>query len=94
MSSQNISQAQNYNQNVPQQASHSVFFNYKPQATVDCSENYSFFQQNKNITYNKLQKHNLKFFCQILNAAEPLQMTMNPYLWVDHLKLLINRYWF
>ena len=48
MNSQNQSQSQH--QNVPQQASQSVFFNDKPQATLDHSENYQFFQKkNKNI---------------------------------------------
>ena len=39
---------QSQNQNVQQQASQSVFFNDQPRATLDRSENYSFFQQNKN----------------------------------------------
>ena len=51
MNSQNQSQAQNYNRNVPQQASHTVIFNDQPRATVDHSGNYPFLQQN-NITNN------------------------------------------
>ena len=38
--SQNQSQSQT--QNVPQQASQSVFFNDQPRATLDCSENCPF----------------------------------------------------
>ena len=50
MNSQNQSQTQNYNRNVPQQASHTVFINDQTRATLDRSENYPFFQQNKNLT--------------------------------------------
>ena len=45
MISQNQPQAQNCNQQVPQQASYSVFFNDQQRSTVDCSENFPFFQQ-------------------------------------------------
>ena len=45
--SQNQSQSQNYNQSLPQQASHIVFFNDQPRTTLDRSKNYPFFQQNK-----------------------------------------------
>ena len=34
MNSQNQSQAQNYYQNVPQQASHTLFFNDQPRVTA------------------------------------------------------------
>ena len=54
MNSQNQSQSQH--QKVPQQASQSVFFNDKPRATLDHSENYQFFQQNKNI----ISKHHIR----------------------------------
>ena len=47
MNSQIQSQSQNYNQNVPQQASRTVFFNDQPLATLGRSKNYPFFQQNK-----------------------------------------------
>ena len=47
MNSQNQSQAQNYNQNVPEQASHTLFFNDQPRVTMDRSENYPLFQQKK-----------------------------------------------
>ena len=57
MISQNQSQAQNYNQNVPQQASHTVFFNDQPRATMDHSENYTFFQQNKNMSNKHLTRN-------------------------------------
>ena len=50
MNSHNQSQAQNYNQQVTQEASNSVFCNDQLPATVDHSENFPFFQQNKNIT--------------------------------------------
>ena len=46
MNSQNQSQTQNYNQNVPQQASHIVFFDDQPRANMDRSENYPFFKAN------------------------------------------------
>ena len=49
MNSRSQSQAHNYNQNVPQQASHTVVFNNQPRATLDRSEYYPFFQQNKNM---------------------------------------------
>ena len=54
--SQNQSQAQNYYQNVPQQASPTVFFNDQSRATMDRSKNYQFFHQNKNVT----NKHNTR----------------------------------
>ena len=57
MISQNQSQAQKFNQNVPQQASDTVFFNDESRSTMDRSENYPFFQQNKNMT-NKHHKRN------------------------------------
>ena len=47
MNSQNQSQSQNSNQKVQQQASHSVFFNNQSRVTVDRSEKYTTFQQNK-----------------------------------------------
>ena len=47
MNSQNQSQSQY--QNVPHQCSQTVFYNDQPRATLDLSENYPFFQQNKNI---------------------------------------------
>ena len=50
LNSQNQSQAQNYNQNVPQHASHTVFFNDQARATMECSKNHPFYQQNKNMT--------------------------------------------
>ena len=37
------------------EASHTVFFNDQPRPTMDRSENYPFFQQNKNMT-NKHHK--------------------------------------
>ena len=43
------SQSQSQSQNVRQQASQSAFFNDQPRAAPDRSENYPFFQQNKNI---------------------------------------------
>ena len=46
MNSQNQSQTRNYNQNVLQQASHTVFFNDQPRATMDRIENYPFFKAN------------------------------------------------
>ena len=57
MNSQNQSQAQNDNQNVPQQAFHTAFFNDQLQTTTDCSENYHFIQQNKIMT-NKHHSRN------------------------------------
>ena len=48
MNTQNHSKSQN--QNVPQQTSQSVIFNDQPQATLDYSKNYPFFQQHINIT--------------------------------------------
>ena len=57
MYSQNQSQTQKYNQNVPQQASHTVFFNDQPRDTLGRSENYPIFQQNKNMT----NKHLIRF---------------------------------
>ena len=47
MNSQNQSQAHNYKQNVPQQATHTLFFNDQPRVRVDRSENYPLFQQKK-----------------------------------------------
>ena len=57
MISQNQSKEQNFNQNVPQQASHSVFLNDQLRATLDRSKKYPFSQQNKNMT-NKHHKRN------------------------------------
>ena len=57
MNGQNQSQTQNYIQNVPQQASHTVFFNDQPRATLDCGKNYQFFPQKKNMT-NKYRIRN------------------------------------
>ena len=47
MNSQNQSQLQNYSQNVRLKAWHTVLFNDQLRATLDRSENYPFFQQNK-----------------------------------------------
>ena len=44
---QNQSQEQYYNQQIPQQALHSVFFNGQQRTTTDRCENYPFLQQNK-----------------------------------------------
>ena len=57
MNSQNQPQAQKYNQQVPQQASHSVFFNNQQRASVDRSESFPFFQHNKNITDKHLTRN-------------------------------------
>ena len=56
MYSQNQSETRKYNQNVPQQASHTVFFNDHPRDTLGRSENYPIFQQNKNMT----NKHHIR----------------------------------
>ena len=45
-------QSQSQNQNVRQQASQSLFFNHQPRATLVCSENYPFFQQQKTYQTN------------------------------------------
>ena len=50
MNSQSQRQAQNYNQNVQQKNSNTVFLNVQPRATTDRSKNYQFFQQKKNLT--------------------------------------------
>ena len=52
MNSQSQSQAQNYSQNVPQQAFHTVFFNDQPRDALDRSKNYPFFQQTKNMIFH------------------------------------------
>ena len=56
MYSQNQKQTKNYKQNVPQQASHTAFFNDQPRATLGPNESYPFFQQNKNMT----NKHHIR----------------------------------
>ena len=47
MNSQNQSQTQNDIQNVPQQASHTVFFNDQPRATLELWRILSIFSANK-----------------------------------------------
>ena len=55
-SRQNQPQAQNYSRQVPQQASHSDFFNDQQQAAGDRSKNFPFFQQ-KNLTNKHFQRN-------------------------------------
>ena len=66
MNSRNQSQTQNYNQKKPQQASHTVFFNDQPRATLDRSKKYTFFDQSKNMT-NKHHKSNQPHYSEDKN---------------------------
>ena len=68
---------------MPQQASHTVFLNDHPRATMDRSENYPFLQQNKNTTnkhHTRNQPHyseNEDFYSQNQQRFSTNQLSNN-----------------